>query len=213
MDTPTTALKPDLARHSAITRLLHWSLAVLFVALLLSGFAMYAPGLFGWLYGLFGGHKSTKALHPWFGVAMTVLFVFLFLNWVRAMRWTAADSAFVRGFRRIALGASVPPPAGTGFFNGGQKLYFWSVAWSVVLFLATGLVIWFKEDMPKRLYAACHAVHGYLAILMAAGLLVHIYKATIGEPGALRSMIRGTVTEEWARTRRPAWHRESAGQD
>jgi formate dehydrogenase subunit gamma len=43
---------------------------------------------------------------------------------------------------------------------------------------------------------------------MLAGLLVHSYKASIGEPGTLRSMIRGTVTLQWARTRRPKWFRD-----
>jgi formate dehydrogenase subunit gamma len=43
---------------------------------------------------------------------------------------------------------------------------------------------------------------------MLVGLVVHIYKASIGEPGTLPSMIRGTVTAQWARTRRPKWFRE-----
>jgi formate dehydrogenase subunit gamma len=48
---------------------------------------------------------------------------------------------------------------------------------------------------------------------MSAGLLVHIYKATIGEPGTFRSMVSGTVTRQWARSRRPKWYRDLVSRD
>ena len=138
-----------------------------------------------------------------------VLFTILLgLAWRKVGRWGAADSEFARRMPHHILHAGEVQPAETGFFNGGQKLYFWSVIVTGVVFLVTGIVWSFRYQVPHNVYAVCRTTHRVVGVVMLAGLLVHIYKATIGEPGTLRSMLRGTVTTEWARTRRPKWFRE-----
>jgi len=130
------------------------------------------------------------------------------LAWRKKARWTPADSQFVRDMPTHARHPSRQQPEDTGFFNGGQKLYFWAVIWSCVIFLITGIVWAFRYQVPHNVYAVCRTTHRVLGVIMLIGLVVHIYKASIGEPGTLRSMIRGTVTAQWARTRRPLWWRE-----
>jgi len=198
----------DIVRHSAYSRFLHWAVGLCFLLGLLSGLALLFKNQFGWLLPMFGGRKWCEALHPWFGVGFVFLFVFQFINWIRRMRWTAADGVFVRHLAAHALHRNAPAPAETGFFNGGQKLYFWSVAAGAALFLVTGIVYWNKAWFPNGLYLVSRFTHRAAGIVMGAGLLVHIYKATIGEPGTLRSMLGGKVTEEWARLRRPRWFRD-----
>ena len=39
-----------------------------------------------------------------------------------------------------------------GFFNGGQKLYFWAIVVSGVLFLITGLLMWFDDVVGGGLW-------------------------------------------------------------
>ncbi len=100
-----------------------------------------------------------------------------------------------------------------GFFNGGQKLYFWAIAVCGVLFLITGLLMWFDDIVPRWSVAVSYVVHDLAALVMLGGLIIHIYEGTAHQPGTFRSMIDGTVTEKWAWTHHPAWYRAVTGRD
>lgn len=208
-DQPTPAApETTIARHSGGVRFLHWSLAVAYVAAIATGFALYWQKLLGWLTPYFGGYNQTIFIHFWAGIALTLFTFLLGIAWKKVARWSTADSEFVRRMPHHIRHAGEPQPTETGFFNGGQKLYLWAVIGSTVIFLITGIVWSFRYQVPHNVYAVCRTTHRVLGVIMFAGLLVHIYKASIGEPGTLRSMLRGTVTAEWARTRRPKWFRE-----
>src|ERR1035437_3640637 len=133
----TPAPETQVVRHTAWVRLLHWSLAVAYLGAIATGFALYWQQLLGWLTPYFGGYNQTIYIHFWAGIIL-VLFTFLLgLAWRGVVRWTTADSEFVRQMPHHALHPGQPQPADTGFFNGGQKLYFWAVIASGVVFLVT----------------------------------------------------------------------------
>lgn len=67
-ETPEVLYVP---RYTGVQRVNHWITAILFTLLTLSGLAMFTPYLFS-LTGLFGGGQATRAIHPWFGVALAV---------------------------------------------------------------------------------------------------------------------------------------------
>jgi len=199
---------PTIVRHSGYVRFLHWSLAVVYISAVATGMALYWRKLLGWILPVFGGKDFAVDVHFWAGIGLTLGTLLLFVAWRKVARWSPADSNFVRHLGEHALHPGQPQPEDTGFFNGGQKLYFWGVVVTSAVFFVTGLVWWYRKDVPNSVYAVCRTTHRVLGVAMTAGLLVHIYKATIGEPGTLRSMLRGTVTREWARLRRPKWFRD-----
>jgi formate dehydrogenase subunit gamma len=201
----TVIHRGELLRHPAYTRVLHWSVAIAFVLSLLSGFAIYSPWLYRWLTPLFGGGPMTRFLHPWFGLAFTIFFFFQFLNWFVPMQWTSDDSRWMRRIRAYVSNQEKREPDETGFFNGGQKLYFWTIVVSAVLFLVTGILMWFDHLTPRWVVAVSYVVHDIAGLVMLAGFIIHIYEGTAAAPGTFRSMTDGTVTEEWARTHHPAW--------
>jgi formate dehydrogenase subunit gamma len=203
----------ELLRHPVYTRFVHWSVAISFVLSLLSGFAIYSPWLYGWLTPLFGGGPMTRLLHPWFAVAFTVFFLAQFVNWLVPMTWTKADSRFLRRLRAYATNTEKLEPEETGFFNGGQKLYFWAIAVSTVLFLVTGLVLWFDDVVGRGVVAISYVIHDIAAVVMLGGFVLHVYEGTAAAPGTLEAMTRGTVTEAWAWTHHPAWYRAVTGRD
>jgi len=195
------------------TRFLHWSVALFFILSLVSGFAIYSPHLFQLLTPLFGGGPTTRWLHPWFGVGFSVFFFFQFLNWFVPMAWTRTDSRFMRHLKEYAGNLENLEPEDTGFFNGGQKLYFWTIVLSAVIFLITGIPMWLDQSVPRVLTAISYVLHDVAALVMLAGFMIHVYQSTANEPGTFRSMIDGTVTEAWGWTHRPAWYREVTGRD
>src|SRR4029453_16942095 len=203
----------ELLRHPVYTRFLHWSVAISFILSLLTGFAIYSPWLFHWFAPLFGGGARTRALHPWFGLVFEVFFFFQFINWVAPMAWTAADRRWVKRIRQYATNEDKLEPEEVGFFNGGQKLYFWAIVLSGVLFLITGLLMWFDDPTPRWVVAISYVVHDLAALVMLAGFIVHIYEGSAAAPGTFRAMTNGTVTNMWAWTHHPAWYRDVSGRD
>src|SRR5688572_28481386 len=209
----TAIYRGELLRHPVYTRFLHWSVALFFILSLLSGFAVYSPWLFYFLTPLFGGGAMTRALHPWFGAVFELFFLFQFLNWIVPMAWTRADSRFLRNVRQYLRNEDDIAPQDTGFFNGGQKIYFWSIAICGVLFLVTGLLLWFDDRVPRLVVAFSYLIHDVAALVMLGGLIIHIYESTAALPGTFRSMISGTVSEKWAWTHHPGWYRSVTGRN
>jgi formate dehydrogenase subunit gamma len=209
----TVVHRGELLRHPVYTRVLHWSVAIFFVLSLLSGFAVYSPWLFRWLTPLFGGGPTARFLHPWFGLAFDLAFFFQFLNWFAPMVWTKADSRWLRRIKEYASNEEKLEPPETGFFNAGQKLYFWAIVVSGLFFLVTGLLMWFDNAVPRWLVALSYVVHDIAALVMLAGFIIHVYEGTAAQPGTFRSMTDGTVSEEWAWTHHPAWYAEVTGRD
>ena len=209
----TRIRRGELLRHPVYTRFLHWSVAIFFVLALLTGFAIYSPWLFHWIAPLFGGGPRTRALHPWFGLLFDFFFFFQFLNWVGPMAWEAADRRWLRRIRQYVTNERMIEEEDVGFFNAGQKLYFYAIVVSGLLFLITGLLMWFDEATPRWVVAASYVIHDLAALLMLGGFIIHIYEGTAHQPGTFHSMIDGTVSERWAWTHHPAWFRAVTGRD
>src|SRR6266542_3559815 len=164
----TVVHRGELLRHPVYTRVLHWLVAVCFVLSLLSGFAVYSPWLFRFLTPIFGGGPMTRYLHPWFGLFFNFFFFFQFLNWFVPMSWTSADSRWFRRIREYTTNKSRMEPDEVGFFNGGQKLYFWAIVASGLLFMITGLLMWVDDSMPRWVIAASYVFHDLAALPLIA---------------------------------------------
>ena len=200
----------EILRHPLYTRILHWLVALTFILALLSGFAIYSPWLYKWLTPLFGGGAMTRFLHPWFSVAFIIAFTFQFFNWLSLMRWTRADSRWLRRMKAYVTNRAQKEPADTGFFNGGQKLYFWLIVFSAITFLITGVLLWFDHVVPRWSVAVSYVLHDLAALLMLAGFIIHLYEGTAAAPGTFQSMVDGTVTPEWAATHHPGWYSDTS---
>jgi formate dehydrogenase subunit gamma len=203
----------ELLRHPVYTRVVHWIVALFFVPALLSGFALYTPWLFRWLTPIFGGGAMTRLLHPWFSLGFVAAFTLQILNWLGPMTWTPDDSRWIRRLRAYVSNTEKLEPEYVGFFNAGQKAYFWTIAASLILFLISGVPMWFPNTFGRLLVAIGYVVHDVAALLMLGGIAIHIYESTAAQPGTFRAMTRGTVEKRWAWTHHPAWYRAATGRD
>ena len=201
--------KHEIERFTVAERLVHWLVALSFLYAALSGLALWSPRLY-WLAAVFGGGSTVRGWHPWAGVIFAVVFAAMFRAWRAQMRLDAADREWLRQARRYAVHDEAGMPE-AGRFNAGQKSLFWMQSASGVLLLASGVVLWWPEAMPRLLRLAAILVHPVAAAASIAGLIVHIYMGTAAVPGALRGMTRGWVTRSWARSHHPKWFREAGG--
>ena len=81
----------------------------------------------------------------------------------------------------------VQSPTYVDFFNGGQKLYFWAIVVSAVVFLVTGIPMWFPDGFGRIAVAVSYVLHDIAALVMVGGFIVHLYEGTAAQPGTLRS--------------------------
>jgi formate dehydrogenase subunit gamma len=140
-------------------------------------------------------------------------FALQFLNWLEPMAWNRDDRRWMKEIRTYVTNAEEVEPDYVDFFNGGQKLYFWAIVVSAIVFLLSGIAMWFPEVFGRTNVTIGYVLHDVAALVMLAGFIVHIYEGTAAQPGTFRSMTRGTVERRWAWTHHPAWYRRATGRD
>ena len=195
-----------IIRYAFPERLMHWTAAVSYVYLLLTGLAFWTPALY-WLAIVLGGGFLSRALHPIVGLIFAVVVAWMFALWRRDMRTTPADRQWRRAMGHYVRNEDgrVPP---AGRFNYGQKALFWLMVWGALLLLVSGLVLWFPQAVPGDLRVVREIaviVHAVTALLTIGGFIVHLYMGLAVVPGGLSAMLHGEVSERWARHHHPLW--------
>jgi formate dehydrogenase subunit gamma len=209
----TVVRQGELVRHPVYTRVLHWAVAMFFLLALVSGFAIYTTWIYRALTPMFGGGAMTRLLHPWFSLGFVLFFALQFLNWLAPMTWNPDDRRWLKRMRNYVTNTEPVEPEYVEFFNAGQKLYFWAIAGSAVIFLLSGIPMWFPDIFGRVAVAISYVLHDIAGLLMLGSFIVHLYEGTAAQPGTFTSMTRGTVTRRWAWTHHPAWYRRVTGRD
>jgi formate dehydrogenase subunit gamma len=199
-----------LKRYEDGDRMNHWAIALLFFLAALSGLAFFHPSLYFFTH-LFGGGQWARILHPFLGVLMFASFLVLFLKLWRDNLMTAADKEWSKHMGEMLRGdkSNMPP---VGKYNAGQKRVFWAMAISLAVLLVTGLMFWrpwFAPLFPVDVLRAAVLLHAIAAVVLVLATIAHVY-AAIWVKGTIRAMTRGTVTESWAKSNHPLWHKEVA---
>ncbi|HZR69992.1 MAG TPA: formate dehydrogenase subunit gamma [Burkholderiales bacterium] len=198
-------------RFNAVERVVHWSTALSFCLLGVTGLIMFFGKhvLLPWLgYTLFAWlATAAKAFHnfiaPLFIVsvlAMIVLFIKDNFPRLYDLRW------FARAWAVMARGEHVP----TGRFNAGEKGWFWFgvVGLSIVVSWSGLLLLFPNFDQTRAVMQQAWIWHATAALLYIAIALGHIYLGTIGLEGSYQAMRTGYVDETWAKEHHEYWYNE-----
>lgn len=199
-----------IERFTPFERAAHWSNAVAFVVLAVSGIVMafgkyflmpvLGSTLFGWLtYALKTAHNFAG---PLFAVSLLVVIV----TFVRDNLPGKGDLTWLRHGGGLLSDHEVPSHR----FNAAEKLLFWVGVLLVGLtVVASGLVL----DLlvpglgeTRGQMQVAHMVHAVGAVVMMAMFLGHIYIGTIGMKGAYGAMRTGYVDEGWAKEHHEWWY-------
>jgi formate dehydrogenase subunit gamma len=199
-----------IERFTYFERAAHWSNAIAFCVLAISGLVMafgkfvllpvIGSSLFGWLtYAL-------KTAHNFAGPLFAVSLVVVFVTFVRDNFPNAQD------FRWVAKGGGLfggEEPA-SGRFNAGEKIIFWGGVFVLGFFVvSSGLTL--DKLLPGLAYTRgdmqiAHMIHAVAAVLMIAMFLGHIYLGTLGMKDAYSAMKTGYVDEGWAKEHHALWY-------
>lgn len=206
-----------IERFTPFERAAHWTNAITFCVLAVSGLVMafgkffllpvIGSALFGWL------SFALKNLHnfagPLFAVSLVVVFgTFLRDNWPQRgdLAWILKGGGLLGG----AGGSGHEPPSNR--FNAGEKVVFWGGVFAMgLVVVGSGLVL--DKLLPGLIYErstmqVAHMVHAVAAVLMMCLFLGHIYLGTIGMQGAFSAMRTGYVDESWAKEHHAYWYED-----
>jgi formate dehydrogenase subunit gamma len=199
-----------IERFNAVERAAHWSTAITFVVLGLTGLVMFfgkhiiLPWLgytgFSWLTQL------SKNLHNFVGPLFMFSIVVTFLLYLKDNWINGEDFKWLSNIGGIFKGTEYP----SGRFNMIEKLWFWGgLTLLGVVMSATGLILDFPNwNQTREAMQVANMIHVVAAVLFIAGGFLHIYVGTIGMVGAYRAMRDGYVDEAWAKEHHAYWYEE-----
>ncbi len=197
-----------IARFSLSERVVHWFTACVFIVLAISGLVLLIgkPVLMPLIgknaFGIIA--SASMQGHNLIGPLYIVAVVLMFFTFMRGNMLQLVD------FKWLLKGG--------GFFGGhvsshrynfGEKSWFWLATMVGLLMSVTGAVLLLPGLLPELFYLqAASVLHAVGAVLLIAFALGHIYIGTLGIEGALESMTRGTVDENWAREHHDLWYQD-----
>jgi formate dehydrogenase subunit gamma len=199
-----------IQRFTPVERIAHWTVAITFLTLALSGIVMlfgkyvllpvFGHTLFGWLA------YACKNVHNFVGPLFTVSALVVFVIFVKDNLPHASDIKWVAR----AGGAIGKGHVSSGRFNAGEKMWFWGgVVLLGLIVSASGFVlnkIVPGMDYTRGIMQVANVIHLIAAVLVAAASLGHIYMGTIGMEGSYAAMRTGYVDDTWAREHHDLWY-------
>ena len=191
-------------KANAFEILNHWVMAVSFIILAATGFGFLFH--LEQLNSIFGNFNAMKLWHNWSGVVFAVSLFFTIFHYLPdSLSLGSDDIAWISKAGGYFSKKAVVPPQDR--LNTGQKLLYLIVLTVGTAIAVSGLIIWLRPaaaDIRKWVLLS-HLVHNIGFVLMVTIIPLHIYLATLANPGTFRIMVYGTVPLEWAKKRHAKW--------
>ncbi len=197
-----------IKRFTGFQRVVHWSVATLFIILGVTGIAL-TLGRFG-LIPLIGKEAFGtlaivgRTVHNYVGPVFSVLLVIMIFSFIKgnAPNWTDLKW-FAKG------GGLFGGHASAGRYNGGEKAWYWMVLLVGTVVVISGLVMGFpffglsQDDLKLS-----QIIHAITAIGLLTASFGHIYMGSFAMEGAYESMRTGYCDENWAKEHHDLWYEE-----
>jgi formate dehydrogenase gamma subunit len=189
----------------------HALLAVSFIALAVTGFALKFPD--SWVAKLMGSNEPFRRwAHRIAGVVLLLVGLYHLIyilatrdgrKLVKDLFPVKKDLADVWGALRHLVGLN-PVKPGIGRFGYSEKMEYWAVVWGTVIMGVTGLLVWFKMDvthwLPRWMVDVALTIHYYEAVLACLAIVVWHFYHVIFDPDVYPLNLAcwdGRVSEHW----------------
>lgn len=211
----------EVERYSRATRYLHWTHAVSFCILLLTGLILFVPAL-----GFLAEDSWTRVLHRIAAIMFMVApMIYIPLNMKKtgrsildAFKWGKEDIKWMLAAPKyyfLCDEEAMPPQ---GHMNTGQKMWWLIVLAFGLLFVLTGGMMWFaKDSAPAVNLQWAVIIHDVSFIVTLLMFLVHIYMSVVHpltrplKGGSWDSMASGKMSADYAKAHYGKWYEEVSG--
>jgi len=204
----------EVEKYSLSARWFHWIITATAIVLAVTGIFLYVDA--------FGGAAVDSYSRIAHRVA-AVIFVAAPVLWFLAkpgrsleffkqiFSWGKDDIEWLKAAPGYYFGgdeSKMPPQPD---MNSGQKLWAFVAFWSALGFIVTGIFMWFfKDSFSSGVFTWMVVIHDLCFIVGGAMTLVHVYLGAIHPKmtEALKSMTKGTISAEYAKTHHGKWYEE-----
>ena len=207
-------MRAEIEKYRKPTRILHWVHLVSFCVLFLTGLILFIPQL-----GFLAQDSWTRVIHRIGAVVFIVApLIYIPLNWEAtkkgikdAFTWGASDIGWLKAAPAYYFTGDEKGMPPQGHMNTGQKLWWFIVIVFGVIFVITGLILWFfKTIAPAALLQWMVFLHDIAFIVSGAMLFVHIYLGVIHPlmTESWKAITKGTLSADYARKHHAKWYDE-----
>jgi len=196
-------------RFTDYERMVHWILALLFLYLALTGLVLLLGRSL--LIPLFGHHmfsllaSASKESHNLFGPIFLVSLIMMLISFARRNIYEKGDMTWLlKGGGFVGKGH-----VSGGFFNMGEKSWYWMVILVGLVISISGLILVSPNfGQGREIMAIAHVIHALGAIILIVVSLGHMYMGSIGTEGSSEAMKSGYVDINWAGAHHDRWARQ-----
>ncbi len=206
-----------IQRMNLSQRWQHAVLALSFIALAVTGFALKFPD--SWISKLMGSSEPFRSgSHRIAGVILMLVGVYhlIYLAVSKDGRKLVfdflpvkKDLADIVGTARWLVGLRKEKPQ-IGRFGYAEKMEYWAVIWGTVIMGVTGLMVWFKMEvtqwLPRWAVDVALTIHYYEAILACLAIFVWHFYHVMFDPDVYPANLAcwdGKVSEHWQKEEHP----------
>ena len=201
-------------RFNDYERVVHWTLAIVFLFLAITGLILLLGRPL--LLPLFGKEvfsilaSASKEGHNLFGPLFLVSLIMMLISFGRRNIYEKGDLAWLlKGGGLIGKGHD-----SGGFFNMGEKTWYWMVILIGLVISISGLILVSPNFGQSRvIMELTHIVHVVSAMILIVVSIGHMYLGSIGSEGALEGMKTGYVDIKWADAHHDRWGKHCHEQD
>lgn len=196
-----------ILRFTTSQRAAHWTTAILFVILALTGLALLLGRTL--LIPIFGAEgfgviaTTAKFLHDYLGPLFALALTWLFVMFVRDnIPQPGIDLKWL-----MSGGGLMGKHAHSDRYNAGEKFWFWLATLGGLVAVVSGLVLDFpifgqtRETMEFYLF-----VHGLAAVVLIVVAIGHIYMGTAALEATFEVMQTGYCDANWAKEHHDLWY-------
>jgi formate dehydrogenase subunit gamma len=193
-------------RFDAVQRVVHWINALLFGVLIFTGVPLY----FGSFFGVIFPRHVIQEIHLWSGIFLPVPILVSALGpWGRRMRqdlqrfsyWSRSEVRWLMTLGRERTDLDK--------YNPGQKANALFVGAGIIVTWATGYVLQWFRFFPVSWREGATTTHDFFAFAFFVVIAGHIVMALMHRE-AMVSMLKGTVSAEWAEENAKEWADEQS---
>jgi formate dehydrogenase subunit gamma len=194
----------------------HWIHTMAFLVLLVTGAILFLPGL-----GAPAAGGLTRSIHRIAAVIFIAAPIAYFiinprmsLRFIKeTLTWGKEDIKWLQLAPDYYFGGDDSKMIPQGHVNTGQKMWEFIVLATGILFVVSGIFMWFlKDTLSPGVFQWMVVVHDFAFILAFLMLLVHIYTGSLHPrmTESLRSMWDGKISKHYARSHYSKWYDEVA---
>jgi formate dehydrogenase subunit gamma len=197
-----------ITRWSTFERVMHWYVAISFIILAITGLSlMFGRSVLIPLMGKEGfaaWAALAKPIHDYLALPFAAGLFLLLLMWIGKNGLKSYDFEWLK-----SLGRGHPK---AGFFNAGEKVFYWLVFIGGVALTVSGFYLLFPNlETVREAMQFWHIVHAVSGLILIAVSLGHMYLGSIGTEGVFEGMVSGEVDEGFAKQHHSLWYEEVKG--